>query len=171
MGDKKKKGGGAGQQEDDTTAQLMQKYRRRCQINAVPFSKFFKQKLDYALEEEINLVKLVLWDDLGPVGTRALMDSLCDVDNKHLPDRPLGYKHLVNLQLCKTRTQDEGVRTVCNYMQKVKSLEYLRLSDNMITPLGCQFLGKVLDPYYELPLKKLVLDHNEFGTKGLQMLA
>jgi len=42
------------------------------------------------------------------------------------------------------------------------------LLDNEITPLGCEFLGKVLGP--TSPIVKLKLDHNCFGTEGLRNL-
>jgi hypothetical protein len=36
--------------------------------------------------------------------------------------------------------------------------------------LGCEFLGKALHPACQVPLLKLKLDHNEFGTAGLRLL-
>lgn len=72
-------------------------------------------------------------------------------------------------------------------MDKAKSVEYLDLMDNQVSPLGnhfaknnnsklaviigCEFLGRVLHPKMEVPLMKLKLDHNEFGTEGLKQLA
>ena len=36
--------------------------------------------------------------------------------------------------------------------------------------IGCEFLGSVLHPAQMVPLLKLKLDHNEFGTAGLRLL-
>lgn len=84
----------------------------------------------------------------------------------------------------KVGAEDEGTRVICNYMEKVKKVEVLDLLNNDITPLGkknntnqkfkykgCEFLGKVLHPAAEVPLIKLKLDHNRFGTPGLAKLA
>ena len=43
--------------------------------------------------------------------------------------------------------------------------------DNEVTPLGCEFLGKILSISTQLPLVILRLDHNAFGTEGLKNLA
>ena len=48
----------------------------------------------------------------------------------------LSYKHLKILRLWKIGASDEGVRTICAYMHKVKTLEYLDLLDNEVGLLG-----------------------------------
>ncbi len=90
---------------------------------------------------------------------RAIMDTFSEI----------AYKHLKKLRLWKIRAEDEGVRSICNYIDKAQTLEYLDLLDNDISPLGCEFLGKsmALGP----PILKLKLDHNSFGTEGLKNLA
>ena len=45
------------------------------------------------------------------------MDSLCD----------LNYQHLKEIRLWKVDLQDEGVRSICNYIDKVGTVEYLDL--------------------------------------------
>jgi hypothetical protein len=42
---------------------------------------------------------------------------------------------------------------------------------NEITPLGCQFLGKLLAPEAKANLLMVKLDHNNFGSEGLNYLA
>jgi len=49
-------------------------------------------------------------------------------------------------------------------------MEYLDLLDNEIGLLGCEFLSKILHPVSTVPLLKLKLDHNAFGTAGLRLL-
>ena len=55
----------------------------------------------------------------------------------------LQYPYLKKIRLWKIDLQDEGVRVICNYVEKVNSVEYLDLMDNKVTPLGCEFLGKM----------------------------
>lgn len=41
----------------------------------------------------------------------------------------------------------------------------------LINSIGCEFLGRILHPALETSLIKLKLDHNRFGTAGLEKLA
>ncbi len=41
-----------------------------------------------------------------------------------------------DLKFWKVRAGDEGVKYICNYLEKGKSVEKLDLLDNEITPLG-----------------------------------
>ena len=43
--------------------------------------------------------------------------------------------------------------------------------NNEITPLGCQFLGRLLAPEAKANLLMVKLDHNNFGSEGLNYLA
>jgi Ran GTPase-activating protein (RanGAP) involved in mRNA processing and transport len=47
----------------------------------------------------------------------------------------------------------------------------LELLDNMITPLGCEHIGRLLVPSAKTNLTHLKLDHNSFGAEGLKFLA
>lgn len=64
------------------------------------------------------------------MGVRAIMDSLTEIP----------YMHTKSVRLWKVKAQDEGTRTICNYMEKAKTLEYLDLMDNQIGPLGIVYL-------------------------------
>lgn len=98
---------------------------------------------------------------MGPVGVRTLMEGFTE----------LSYKHLKSLRLWKVNAQDEGVRAICIYINKMKLLEVLDLLDNEIGLLGCQFLSKILHPASQCKLIKLKLDHNNIGDAGLKILA
>lgn len=87
------------------------------------------------------------------------MDALCDMN----------YQHLKVIRLWKVELQDEGLRSICNYIDKVQTVEYLDLMDNRITALGCQFLGKTLRNDRNNILK-LKLDNNDIRDEGLQNL-
>ena len=49
-----------------------------------------------------------MWEEIGPVGVRAILDSMTE----------LNYKHCKSLRLWKVKAEDEGVRCICNYMIK-----------------------------------------------------
>ena len=82
----------------------------------------------------------------------------------------IGYKHLKKLRLWKVKAQDEGMRVICNFVDKCNTLEYLDLLDNEVSPLGCEFLCKTLINS-NCSLIKLKLAHNNFGTQGLKNLS
>lgn len=52
-----------------------------------------------------------------------------------------------------------------------KGISVLELLDNMITPLGCEFISKAIHPRANTGLLVLKLDHNEFGSEGMRRLA
>lgn len=52
-----------------------------------------------------------------------------------------------------------------------KTIETLDLLKNKITHVGCGYLGRVLGPTSEMPLKILHIDHNSIGSKGVEGLA
>ena len=101
-----------------------------------------------------------MWEDLGPIQMRAFCESLTD----------LNYQHLKKIRLWKAGVEDEGLRSICNYIDKSNTIEYLDLMDNNITPLGCEFLARVLvNPNNRI--FKLKLDNNPITTQGLANLA
>jgi hypothetical protein len=50
----------------------------------------------------------------------------------------------------------------------VKELE---LEINQITPVGCGYLGEALNPRKMVPIVKLNLSYNKFGSEGLRLLS
>lgn len=50
-------------------------------------------------------------------------------------------------------------------------MQILELLDNHITPLGCEFISRILVPSAKQTLQLLKLDHNNFGSEGLNLLA
>jgi hypothetical protein len=47
-----------------------------------------------------------MWEDLGPIQIRSFMETLTD----------LTYPHLKKIRLWKVDLQDEGLRSICNYI-------------------------------------------------------
>ena len=107
------------------------------------------------------MIKFNIWESLGWQGTRALMDAL----------RSVNYQHTRTIRLWKTDSEDEGCRSVCQYIAGCDSVVMLELLDNKITPLGCEHIGKLLMPAAKTNLTHLKLDHNPFGAAGLKFLA
>jgi len=121
-------------------------------------NKLFSGRIEECLGENEHLEKLHLWEEIFPVGIRALFETLEEVD----------YKHLKSIRLWKTQCENEGVRTIAKFLQKSKNLQCLDLLENGVTALGCEFLGKqVLHPVNMVPLIKLKLDHNPLRMEGL----
>jgi len=52
-----------------------------------------------------------------------------------------------------------------------KPVLFLELLDNKITPLGCEFISRALQPKMMPTIQILKLDHNEFGSKGVIQLS
>jgi hypothetical protein len=84
---------------------------------------------------------------------------------------------IVSIRLWKIKAGDEGIRSVCNFLNKNLTVTILDVMDNGLTPLGrsvlslgCEFLGGAMHPASNVTLKKLMLDHNLIGTSGLQNL-
>ena len=89
-------------------------------MNGVPACKIFKERLEAVCSETEHLQTVKLWEEMGPVGVRSMMESFTEI----------GYKHLKQLRLWRVKCQDEGVRTICIYIDKVRLLEVLDLLDN-----------------------------------------
>lgn len=96
----------------------------------------------------------------------------CRVSNRLILTN-ISYPHLKSIRLWKTYCEDEGVRAVCEFLAKrtseVNCLEFL---DCKVTPLGCEFIGKCLNkPFAHCPpVAMLKLDHNQFGSDGMNAL-
>ncbi len=81
------------------------------------------------------------------------MDALKQID----------YKHCFSLRLWKTYCEDQGVRSVCEWLINNKSVRFLELLENRFGPLGCEHIGKLMHPKAQSPIHTLKLDHNDIG--------
>ena len=102
-----------------------------------------------------------MWDEIGWQGVRALMDAAVQVK----------YKHCQSIRLWKAKCEDEGVRQITKFIAQSKSVNFLELLDASITALGCEFLGQILLPEFEVPIMVMKLDHNLIGAPGMKNLA
>ena len=81
------------------------------------------------------------------------------------------YKHAKIIRLCRTQCEDEGVRNVCNYIMVNENVALVDLMSNMISPLGCEFLSKLMAPESKRGIIHLKLDHNPIGSEGIKKLS
>lgn len=81
------------------------------------------------------------------------------------------YPHCHSIRLWKTFCEDEGVRAVCQYLETGKGVLFMELLDNKITPLGCEFISRVMHPSKSPQIQILKLDHNHFGAEGINNLS
>jgi hypothetical protein len=81
------------------------------------------------------------------------------------------YPHCRSIRLWKTFCEDEGVRAVCQFAEVAKGLSALELLDNKMTPLGCEFVSRVIHPKANTGILILKLDHNGFGSEGMKRLS
>lgn len=80
------------------------------------------------------------------------------------------YKHATILRFCKTNCEDEGARVVCKYISINENVKFLDLMSNLISPLGCEFIGKLMAPEMKRGITHLKLDHNPIGSEGMKRL-
>lgn len=77
------------------------------------------------------------------------------------------------IRVWKCNGGDESVRSVCHYLDSVPSpnVEDLQFTDNGVTQLGCEFLGRTLGPSGNKVINLLRLDFNQFGSAGIEKLS
>ena len=62
----------------------MRFYKKKCELNNVPLNKIFRTKVEEVVDEGENLEKCHLWEELNPVGCRAIFDALTDLKFNNL---------------------------------------------------------------------------------------
>ncbi|CAK9039738.1 unnamed protein product [Durusdinium trenchii] len=88
--------------------------------------------------------------------------------------RQANYNDIEAIRLWKCGDGDKAVRAVCYYLdgqigeQGVKDVQF---TDNGVTELGCEFLGRTLGPNGNKLVNLLRMDYNQFGTPGVLRLS
>mmetsp|Transcript_11749 Transcript_11749/g.30154 ORF Transcript_11749/g.30154 Transcript_11749/m.30154 type:complete len:317 (-) Transcript_11749:51-1001(-) len=113
--------------------------------------------------EEEDVKAWCFYDEFDPMSFRILFHSL----------RQTNFPDIEALRVWKCNGGDESVRSVCYYldMQPPPNVKDLQFTDNGVTPLGCEFLGRTLGPTGNTVINLLKLDYNQFGTAGVEKLA
>lgn len=167
MGGKKKggaakKAGAKDDGEDLSVENFFKAYNKNVVLYNCEKSKYIKSLMEKYNEEPDDKIKHIKTnEELGWPGIKAITESL----------KQASYPHLISIRLWKTYIEDEGVRAICEFLQKCSTIQCLELLDDKVTPLGCEFLGKTLTPGPACPpISILKLDHNAFGSAGLKQL-
>lgn len=165
MGAKKKSEGGGGKKDavDDSVEKLYRAYRRNLAELGLSMPRKLEEKF-MEIRDEKNpgtLSDLVVWDEIGPLGVRAISDALKDTQ----------YNQLRNIRFWKASTEDDGVRSLCMYLQQQPTVSALEFIECGLSPLACEFLGKILSPAVPSAISILKLDHNALGNQGIKNLA
>ena len=162
MGAKKKAdSGSAGKKDtvDDSGEKLYRAYRK----NLIEFGLSIPKKVEekfFEIRDEKNpgvLSDIVIWDEIGPLGVRAISEALKDTQ----------YQHLRNIRFWKANTEDDGVRSICSYLKICPTVTCLEFVECNLTALGCEFLGVILSPQNLNAIMTLKLDHNNIGNQGI----
>lgn len=157
--------------EDTSCEKFIIVYRKLCKAIEEPiYKKLDEEYRNEYLEGGNNLTKVSIYvlnyqffvaDPIGWQGVKAIMDAL----------RAAEYQHAKIIRLCRTLCEDEGVRACCNYVAINPNVIMLDLMANNISPLGCEFVGKLMHPDMKRNIVNIKLDHNAFGSAGMDMLA
>lgn len=166
MGAKKKQeGGGGGKKDagDDSGEKLYRAYRKNLTELGLSIPRKLEEKFSEIRDEKNPgiLSDIVVWDEIGPLGVRAIAEALKDTQ----------YPHLRNIRFWKANTEDDGMRSLCGYLKQCPSVLCLEFVECNITALGCEFLSKVLMPSNPNSLMSIKLDHNPIGNLGITNLS
>ncbi|EER15758.1 conserved hypothetical protein, partial [Perkinsus marinus ATCC 50983] len=92
--------------------------------------------------------------------------------------RESNYNKLKAMRLWKCDMGDEGVRSVCKYLEMPVNpkfggciVEDVQITDGGVTSLGCAILGRTLSLNGYKLITLLKLDYNKFGSAGVEALA
>lgn len=131
------------------------------------------QEIMTKTEEEGQVDSWNFSREFDPMAFRILWDSLRQAKHEKI-------KAIRLWKCCRAPTEeephspgDESVRVVCNYlnMQPTPEVCDLHFTDNGVTELGCEFLGRTLGPHGNKTINLLNLDFNQFGTRGVEKLS
>ena len=162
MGAKKKPAASGDGEKDMSTEQFYKLYKSNCQkVYEVPLCKQITEMWGQYQDEETDFTKFHIWDQIGWQGTRAIMDALIKFK----------YSHCKSIRLWKAGAEDEGVRSLCEYLKISPNVALVELLDNGVTSLGCEFIAKAILPSTASNVLYLKLDHNNFGSEGVKALA
>mmetsp|Transcript_104574 Transcript_104574/g.181643 ORF Transcript_104574/g.181643 Transcript_104574/m.181643 type:complete len:320 (+) Transcript_104574:83-1042(+) len=157
----KKKPSAGKEGEVDLFEEFLKKYAKNQKEYDTPKIQEVQDIIAKQEEEEVGSWNFAR--EFDPMAFRVLFHSL----------RQTGLNTIKAIRIWKCNGGDESVRSVCYYLDSVPSpaVEDLAFTDNGVTALGCEFLGRTLGPSGNKIVNKLVLDFNKFGTAGVEMLS
>ena len=129
-----KKAAKEGDEEDLSVQNFWKTYKKKVvEYGLEAPSKILKEAYANFEENDEKIKKFHIWEELGWPGVKAITDSL----------KQVGYPHAQSIRLWKTYCEDEGVRAICDFIEKALSVQCLEFLDCKVTALGCEFMGKM----------------------------
>eukprot|EP00357_Protocruzia_adherens_P007661 CAMPEP_0115037948 /NCGR_PEP_ID=MMETSP0216-20121206/43109_1 /TAXON_ID=223996 /ORGANISM="Protocruzia adherens, Strain Boccale" /LENGTH=283 /DNA_ID=CAMNT_0002418239 /DNA_START=73 /DNA_END=921 /DNA_ORIENTATION=+ len=113
-------------EEDDSTEKLLRIYKRKCGEEGIPPIKRLVESLNLGLEEGNHMETLYLWEEIGPLGFKPIMETLKDIR----------YVHCKSIRLWKANVEDEGARLVALFLEANVTVKCLEFMDCKLTNLG-----------------------------------
>jgi len=137
---------------------LYKKREKELETPALPAVKEIIRKM-----EEEDVKSWCFYDEFDPMSFRILFHCL----------RQSQFPDIEAIRVWKCNGGDESVRSVCHYLDQdpPPNVKDLHFTDNGVTPLGCEFLGRTLGPNGNKMVNLLKLDYNQFGTAGVEKLS
>jgi len=132
------------------------------------------QEIFQRIEEGEEMASWNFSREFDPMAFRVLFTALRQPGVDPTTKAPLDCVNLIKaIRVWKCNGGDESVRSVCHYLDAVPSpaVEDLQFTDNGVTQLGCEFLGRTLGPSGNKVVNLLRLDFNQFGSAGIEKLS
>jgi len=154
----------------DTFEEFMKMYtKKQKEFDLPPSAKIVEvQEIFQRMEEGEEMASWNFSREFDPMAFRILFISL------RQPGVGLECVNTIRaIRVWKCNGGDESVRSVCHYLDSVPSplVEDLQFTDNGVTNLGCEFLGRTLGPSGNKIINLLKLDFNQFGSPGIEKLS
>jgi len=159
----KKKPAKAADGEVDLFDEFMKRYAKNQKEYDTP--KFLN--VQEIIDKIVNLGEEVpCWNfdrEFDPMAFRILFHSL----------RQAAFPDIEGIRVWKCNGGDESVRSVCYYLDSdpPPNVKDVQFTDNGVTALGCEFLGRTLGPNGNTMVNLLRLDYNPFGSLGVEKLS
>jgi len=142
--------------------------------------KYTKNQKEYDVPKLAKMNEIISRKDEGEEVKQWNFDSEFDTMSFRIlfqTLRQVNFTEIDAIRVWKCNGGDESVRSLCYYLdteQDVNLKEWVKelaFTDNGVTPLGCEFLGRTLGPNGNKFINKLVLDYNKFGALGVEKLS
>mmetsp|Transcript_5842 Transcript_5842/g.13931 ORF Transcript_5842/g.13931 Transcript_5842/m.13931 type:complete len:321 (+) Transcript_5842:89-1051(+) len=161
MAPKKKPGKTDG--EPDIFEEFLKKYGKNQKEFDTPKIQEVQDIINKVQEEGEDVIAWNFSREFDPMSFRVLWNTL----------RQVGLNTIKAIRIWKCNGGDESVRSVCQYLDSnpPPAVEDLQFTDNGLTALGCEFLGRTLGPTGNKVVNLLRLDYNLIGTAGIQKLS
>lgn len=158
-----KKRAGAADGEVDPFDEFIKKYAKNQKEYDTPKIPDVQDIISQIQDEGLDVTSWRFDKEFDPMSFRILFHSL----------RQVNYPMIEAIRVWKCAGGDESVRSVCYYLDgdpqpQVKDMQF---TDNGVTALGCEFLGRTLGPNGNKMVNLLRLDYNQFGTAGVEKLS